>query len=101
MNDAVTIVTVVAEGTKQKEIKKEFFCQKKSVRRSEFYAAIASGQRPQYEILVHETDYESMKRRDPNSGKVIYPAYVIYNGEKLSIIRAYGVAGERTSLTCG
>lgn len=101
MNDVLTIVTIVAEGRQQKEISKEIFCEKKSVRRSEFYAAFAAGKRPQYEFLIHELDYESMKKLDPNSKRAAYPSYVIYQGEKLDIIRAYSPAGERVSLTCG
>lgn len=101
MNDVLTIVTVIAEGKEQKSVQQDFFCERKSVKRTEFYAAFAAGQKPQYEFLVNEMDYASMKRIDKNSGRAVYPAYVIYQGEKLNIIRAYGVAGERTSLICG
>ena len=42
-----------------------------------------------------------MKIRDEKSGRMMYPSAVEYEGEELVIIRAYEIAGDRISLTCG
>lgn len=101
MNETLKLITTTAEGTKLKKKEREVFCSRKSVRRSEFYAALAAGQNPRYELEVMTADYEMMKVRDQNSGKVYYPSEVEYQGENLKIIRAYQTPGDLTSLTCG
>lgn len=100
MNDTIDLITTIASGSQIKKKKGTLFCIKRSVKRSEFYAAFAAGQKPQYEFEVGTEDYQSLRIRDPNSGKMIYPCEAKHDGESLTIIRAY-TDGNKTFLTCG
>lgn len=101
MNEVATLITVTASGEKFERKEKEVFCTRKSVRRQEFYAAMAAGQSPRHEFEVMAADYDAMKVKDRNSGKAYYPSELEYQGERMRIMRAYQGQGGTVSLTCG
>ncbi|MCI8627364.1 MAG: hypothetical protein HFI40_14055 [Lachnospiraceae bacterium] len=101
MNDVLILITTIASGKDLQKEKKAVFCERKFASRSEFYAAFAAGQKVRYEFIVPLMDYLEMKIRDEKSGRMMYPSAVEYEGEELVIIRAYEIAGDRISLTCG
>ena len=69
------------------ETKKDVFCNKKSIRQSEFYQAQAEGLRPELMFEVRLADYSDEKRLEYNS--------VAYN-----ILRTYTKNFEIIELIC-
>lgn len=63
------------------------FAEKKSVVRSEFYQAAATGLKPKLTFVVWTREYESEQRLE-------------YAGEKYNIIRTFELNGEETELVC-
>lgn len=61
---------------KKREVKREVFCDKKSVSQFEFHHASQSGISPQFVFLVRLADYEGEE--------IVY-----YNDNKYSIYRSY------------
>lgn len=86
--------TVLAQDT---EI--EVYAEKKSVKRSEFYSALQTGQKPVFELEIRLEDWELTKYVE--SGHVKYAESVKIGSEKYVIIRAYELDKSKISLTCG
>ena len=68
-------------------VSREVFCNKKSVRQSEFYQANAQGFKPELMLEVRSDDYEGEE-------------YIDYGGKRYRIIRSYDKNGEITELVC-
>ena len=69
------------------ETKSTVFANKKSIRQSEFYQAMANGLKPEIMFEVRSIDYSDQDRLE-------------YNSKKYRIIRAYSKSGEITELVC-
>ena len=91
-NDIIQVVTEYKEGVELKcKISEEIFAEKKSVARSEFYAAQAAGLSAK---LVFEMDPEEFEGcnvcvQEGDKTEKYYPGHVLYNGEKFEISRTY------------
>lgn len=66
---------------------RQVFANKKDVRQSEFYQAMATGLRPELMFEVRSVEYKGEKT-------------LRYNNEPYSIIRTYSKNGEITELVC-
>lgn len=89
--DVVTLTSVVQTTVsgiiKETPSTKTVYANKKSVRQSEFYQAMATGLRPELMFVVRSVDYNNEKK-------------LTYGGEEYEIIRAYDKNGELTELVC-
>ena len=65
----------------------EVFCNKKSVRQSEFYQAQAQGYKPELMFVVRSSEYNG-------------EAYFKHEGITYRILRTYDKNGEKTELIC-
>lgn len=80
--------TVDDEGYKQvEERRRTAFVDKKSATRSEFYAAMQSGEKITLVLLVRAADYHDETRID-------------FQGKSYEVVRAYTKAGEIYELNC-
>jgi len=85
---AAETITLDALRKPQKSlIRREIFCNKKSVGRSEFYQAHAQGYKPEIIIEVRTEEYQNDE-------------YLFFDDVQYRIIRAYSKNGETTELTC-
>ena len=66
---------------------KQVFANKKSVRQSEFYQALAGGLRAELMLEIRSIDYNNEKR-------------ISYNSVKYDVIRSYDKNGEITEIIC-
>ena len=57
-NDECTLITRKAIGENIADKETRVFCEKKSVVRSEYYAAYAVGLRPRLTLSIYQPDYE-------------------------------------------
>lgn len=69
------------------ETQTPILCGLKSVARSEFYNAAATGLRPELIFVVHGYEYNGEKK-------------VIFEGVRYNVIRTYAVDFEEMELTC-
>jgi len=69
------------------ETKSTVFANKKSIRQSEFYQAMANGLKPEIMFEIRSIDFSNQDRLE-------------YNSKKYRIIRAYSKNGEITELVC-
>ncbi len=91
-NDIIQVVTEYKEGAELKyKISEELFAEKKSVARSEFYAAQASGLSAKLVFEMDPEDFEScdVSVQEGDKTEKYHPGHVLYNGEKLEISRTY------------
>lgn len=68
-------------------VKREIFCNKKSVRQNEFYQAQAQGYRPEIMFEIRSSAYDG-------------ESYFEYNGKQYRIIRTFDKNGEIMELIC-
>ena len=73
---------LVAAGTDQ-----VVFCNKKSIRQSEFYQAHATGLKPEIMFEVRNVDYDGQQQ-------------LVHEGKTYNIIRTYTPNGEIIELVC-
>lgn len=91
-NDTIQVVTDYKEGMELKhKISEELFAEKKSVTRSEFYAAQASGLSVKYVFEMDMEDFEGcdVSVEEGDEVKKYHPGHVLYNGERFEISRIY------------
>ena len=100
-NDECTLITRKATGENITDKETGVFCEKKSVVRSEYYAAYAVGLRPRLTLSIYQPDYElSFVAND--DGTIEEPSQVIYNDRKYNIYRTYEVQeNDEVELTIG
>jgi len=84
---SVTTTTNDMSDSIEGPIQKQVFANKKSIRQSEFYQAMATGLRPELMFEVKSIDYQQESK-------------LSYNGMLYTIIRAYDKNGEITELIC-
>lgn len=70
------------------EVKREVFCNEKSVRQSEFYQAMATGLKPEIVFEIRFDEYNNEKK--VRHGNITY-----------DVIRTYSKNQEIIELTCG
>ena len=92
MTVEVTLITVTKEtnksGFKQAtEHKLNVICEKKSVKRSEFYNCLKSNIIPKFAFEMYADEYELTKQVD-NDG-THYASKLIYEDEEYEILRTY------------
>lgn len=87
--DLVSIAYTINDigNSAEVETKKTVFCDKQSIRQSEFYQAQASGLKPELMFVVRTIDYNNEQCLE-------------YNSKKYNIIRTYDKNGELTELVC-
>ena len=69
------------------EASKQVFADKKHIRQSEFYQAMATGLKPELMFVIREIDYSNEPR-------------LKYNNKYYNIIRTYSKNGELLELIC-
>ena len=80
------------------EVKQEVFVNKKSVKRSEYYAAMQSGMKPEIVFELRIEDFELTKQIIDD--KAVYADTVEYDGAKYGIIRTYSPSDSMIELVC-
>ena len=90
-NELITLITKKAAGAQVGENSIEVFAEKKSVTRSEFYAAYSAGLNPKFMFNIDSMDYEAAEE----------PQMVLYNNKRYNIIRAYETPENGVELTVG
>lgn len=80
------------------EVKAEVFADKKSVKRTEFYAAMQAGVKPEIVFDLRLEDWELTKH--DVDGKAKYAEKVEYDSNVYDIIRTYET-GQIIELICG
>lgn len=91
-NDIIKVVTEYKEGAELKrKISDDLFAEKKSVTRSEFYAAYSSGLSARYVFEMDSEEFEACNV-DISEGDTIkkyHPGHILYQGEEFEISRTY------------
>lgn len=85
------------EEVEQDGIPRTVFANKKSVRQSEFYQAVAAGMKPEIVFEVMTIDYEEVAKQQDSE---LRQMKVKYNNRTYRLIRPYSANGERTELVC-
>lgn len=78
-NEVVRLITKTADGASVKESPHDVYADKKSVNRSEFYAAYAAGLNLKYIFVVDTEDYEDADE----------PQMLEYHDRRYNIVRSY------------
>ncbi len=100
-NDECTLITRKAIGENIADKETRVFCEKKSVVRSEYYAAYAVGLRPRLTLSIYQPDYE-LSFMVNDDGTIEEPSQVIYNERKYNIYRTYEAQeNDEVELTIG
>lgn len=91
-SDTIELITVVNDKNDvgdaiENEAPRKVYANRKSIRQSEFYQAMASGLKPEIMFEVMFFDYKDEKR-------------LVYNGKKYSIIRTYITDSDKMELIC-
>lgn len=69
------------------QIRKEVFCDVKSISRNEFYNAATTGLKPSIVFKIHSFEYENEEK-------------VEFNGTIYNVIRTYIINADEIELTC-
>lgn len=90
--DVLSLISVVYSvndigNNVEAETTKTVFCDKQSIRQSEFYQAAATGLRPEIMFVIRSIDYDNEPRLE-------------FKSKKYTIIRTYDKNGEFTELVC-
>mgnify|MGYP001486916702 CR=1 FL=1 len=90
--DVVELITVTTGENEmgdsiKEETSRQVFANKKSIRQTEFYQAMATGLRPEIMFEVRSPDYQGEQK-------------LSYNGKKYTIIRTFSPNDEITELIC-
>lgn len=87
--DLVSVAYTVNDlgNSTEAETKTTVFCDRQSIRQSEFYQAQALGLKPELMFVIRTVDYNNESRLE-------------YNSKKYNVIRAYDKSGELTELVC-
>ena len=88
----VTLITVTKEADKAGfkktiEHKLDVICEKKSVKRSEFYSCLKSNIIPKFAFEMYADEYELTKQVDDDGTH--YASKLIYEDEEYEILRTY------------
>lgn len=103
-NDTAKLVTLTAAGAEVTKHETEVFCTRKSVSYKEFYAAVQVGINPSYIFEMDVDEYERAvirKTNDDFTVTVTRPTELIYEGEKLNILRTYETTNAAIEVTVG
>lgn len=88
-SESIELVTQYKDGKEIKTYSKKIYANKKSLTRSEFYAAYGVGLRPSMIFEIYPNEY---KLADVTSGSKTYHAtHIKYKGELLEIVRTYEI----------
>ena len=90
--DVINLITIINTennmgDTTESYTSRQVFCNKKSIRQSEFWQAQASGLKPELMFEIREIDYADEKK-------------LSYNSIDYNIIRTYSKNGEILELVC-
>jgi len=77
----------------------EVFVEKKSIKRSEFYASMQAGMKPSIAFNLRIEDFEATKHIVDL--QAVYATKITYDGATYDILRDYSVDDAMTELTCG
>lgn len=94
-NEVIKIICKQVSGSTVTENSYEVFAEKKSVSRSEFYAAYQVGLNPRYMFDIDTDDWLWISAQNDND-----PTEIEYNGKRYTIIRSYERHAS-TEVTCG
>ena len=100
-NDDIILVTQYTEDAKVKRMQTQVFADRKSVTRTEFYSAVASGLTPKYIYEMDADDYQSAIKiieQPDGSNREYLPSHIIADKVEYSIVRAY-TSGASTEVT--
>lgn len=86
-NDKVALVTLLPDENNVNEKQIIVFAEKKSVVRTEFYAAYGVGLNAKWTFNINPGDYEMT--RFVINGEEFYASQLIYNGARFDIVRTY------------
>lgn len=86
-NDKIILITNVPDGENISEKEFPVFAEKKSVARTEFYAAYGVGLNARWTFNINPGDYEST--RVVLNGEEFYASQIIYNEARFDIVRTY------------
>ena len=92
-NEESKLVTLAANGSTVTRTETPVWCTKKSVGYKEFYAAVEVGINPTYVFEIDIDEYYAAVIVDQTSGKKTRPTELIYEGEKVNIVRTYERVG--------
>ena len=97
-NDEAKLVTLTASGSTVVRTETPVWCTKKSVSYKEFYAAVEVGINPTY---IFEVDIDEYIRAiiTETGGTKKRPTELIFDGEKINIIRTYEKVGGLMEIT--
>lgn len=86
-NCRITLLTKYKDGKEIKHNSVVIFAEKKSLARSEFYAAYSSGLKASYmfDILPREYSLADVEQ----NGVIYHATHVVYEGHEYEIIRTY------------
>ena len=103
MNEQATLVTITASGATLTRKETTLFCDKKSVRYGEFYAATQVGINPKYTFEFNQEEYETaiVTTGEGASEEKHRPTELIYKGERFNIIRTYEPSVYSIEVTVG
>lgn len=90
----ITLITITTEGAERIKTVTAVFAEKKSIGRSEFYAAYAVGAKPSIIFAVHKEDYQEATQKGQLASQIEFEG-AVYN-----ILRTFEKDGE-IELTCG
>lgn len=90
--DVITLITATTTTNDigdavTSETSKDVYCNKKSIRQSEFYQAQQTGFKPEVMFEMRNVDYSS-------------ESALLYEGKRYSVIRTYSKNGEVIELIC-
>lgn len=88
-NDKITLVCKTQAGSVVTEHASDVFCAKKSVTRSEFYAAYEVGLRLKAVFEIALDDWKYACYSDSITGKVSEPIEATFNSQRYNIVRSY------------
>lgn len=69
------------------ETRRSVLCQRKSIGRTEFYAASSSGLKPEFVFVMYDFEYRNERKLE-------------FEGIKYSVIRTYSTGLKEVELTC-
>lgn len=98
-NELITLVTKYPDGTEVKTKKIELWAEKKSVTRTEYYAAIASKLKPKYVFDINPEEYHLAD--ETIDEKTYHATHVQYEGFLLEIIRTFDKSMDSMEMTVG
>lgn len=74
-------------NTIREKIETDVFCEKRSIRQSEFYAAAQSGLKPELTLVIRPYEYDNQKE-------------IIFENVSYRIIRTFEIDSEELELIC-